>query len=230
MDSLSGQTFAEIALSLTLLSFGEFGPALTHAHEALRIATAIEHQQWMASTSYGRGHIYLLLLEPAQALTVLEAGLSLAHALGSAWWITILAAHLGWGYVLKHDLPAAEATLQAVMPREQRPRNLGERYVAWMWGELMLAKGEPDIALQRAEYLLESVPGKVTGQLSQPIPRLLKLKGEALVTRARLDEARGTLEAAERGAPERHRSSCPMDDPAFAGARVPPSSARGGPA
>jgi hypothetical protein len=36
--------------------------ALTHAHEALRIATAIEHQQWMALSACELGGTYLLRL------------------------------------------------------------------------------------------------------------------------------------------------------------------------
>jgi hypothetical protein len=51
IDWLAGQAFTENTLAHTLLSFGEFGPALAHAQEAMRIATVIEHRQWMAATS-----------------------------------------------------------------------------------------------------------------------------------------------------------------------------------
>jgi len=194
--SLSGQAFAENTLAHTLLSFGEFGPALSHAHEASRIASEIEHQQWMVASTSAQGHIYLLLLAPAQAMTTLEAGLSLAHNLGSTFWIATLAAHLGRAYMLKHDLPAAFATLQAVMPRDQHPRTMPERQMALVWGELMLAQGEEDRALEMAEHLLASAPG----QSPQPIPHLLKLKGEALLALSRLDEAAEALEEARQGA------------------------------
>jgi DNA-binding CsgD family transcriptional regulator len=204
IDSLAGQAFAENTLAHTLLSFGEFGPALSHAHEALRIATEIEHRQWMVSTSYALGHIYVLLLAPAQAMTALEAGLSLARELGSTFWMAALAAELGRAYVLKHDLPAAQATLQAVMPREQHPRIMAERQIALAWGELVLAQGEPGLALQMAEQLLASVPGLVPGQSTQPIPHLLKLKGEALMALSHLDEAVAALEDARRGAVARN--------------------------
>ena len=204
IDSLAGQAFAENALAHTLLSFGEFGLALSHAHEASRIATEIDHRQWMASTSYALGHIYVLLLAPAQAMTALEAGLSLARELGSTFWMAALAAELGRAYVLKHDLPAAQATLQAVMPREQHPRIMAERQIALAWGELVLAQGEPGLALQMAEQLLASVPGLVPGQSTQPIPHLLKLKGEALMALSHLDEAVAALEDARRGAVARN--------------------------
>ena len=204
IDLLAGQAFAENTLAHALLSFGEFGPALSHAQKASRIATEIEHQQWMVATSYALGHIYVLLLAPAPAIIALEAGLSLAQELGSTFWIATLAAQQGRAYILKHDLPAARATLQAVMPREQHPRTMAERQIALAWGELLLAQGEPGMALQIAEQLLASAPGKVPGQSTQPIPHLLKLKGEALLALSHLDDAVEALEDARRGAQERN--------------------------
>jgi DNA-binding CsgD family transcriptional regulator len=204
IESLAGQAFAENTLAHTLLSFGEFGPALSHAQEASRIATEIEHQQWMVASTSALGHIYVLLLAPALAVSALEAGLSLAEALGSTFWMATLAAHLGRAYVLNHNLPAAQAALQAVMPREQQPRNMAERDIALAWGELVLAQGEAGLALQMAEHLLASAPGLVRGQSPQPIPHLLKLKGEALMALSHLDEAVEALEDARRGAVARN--------------------------
>jgi len=204
IDSPTGQAFAENALAHTLVSYGEFGAALSHAQEAQRIATEIEHQQWMIASYHCLGHIYRLLLAPVPALTTLEIGLSLAQELGSAFWIATLAANLGLAYVLKQDLPAAQITLQAVMPREKAPQNVAERDIAMAWGELSLAQGEPSIALQIADQLLASAPGKATDRPLQPIPHLLKLRGEALLALKRLDEALESLEAAKQGAQERN--------------------------
>jgi tetratricopeptide (TPR) repeat protein/DNA-binding CsgD family transcriptional regulator len=200
IESLAGQAFAENTLAHALLSFGEFGPALSHAHEAIRIASEIEHQQWMVASTTALGHIYLLLLAPAEAITVLETGLSLARNLGSTLWMYTRAAHLARAYILKHDLSAAFAALQAIMPRDQPPRTMPERQVALAWGELVLAQGEAGLALEIAEHLLASVPGLLPGQSPQPIPRLLKLRGEALLALSRLDEAEKALEDAKRGA------------------------------
>jgi DNA-binding CsgD family transcriptional regulator len=205
IDSRLGQAFAEAALAHTLLSFGEFGPALSHAQEGLRIANEIEHRQWMVSSYFALGNIYLLLLGPdTAALSALEAGLSLARELGSTFWIVTLVADLGRAYILNHKLPQAQATLQAVMPREQHPRTIAERHIALVWGELALAQGEPEMALHIAEHLLTSVPGLVPGQPAQPIPHLLKLKGEALLALSHLDEAAAALENAREGAVARN--------------------------
>jgi len=204
IDSLAGQSFAENTLAHTLLSFGEFGQALSHAQEARRIACEIEHQQWMVAAFYALGQVYMLLLAPALAISSLEGGLSLAHELGSTFWIATLTAHLGRAYVLNQDLSAAKAILQTVNPGEQSPRTMAERDIALAWGELLLAQREPDKSLQIAEQLLASAPGLVLNQSIQPIPHLLKLKGEALMALSHLDEAVEALDNARQGAVARY--------------------------
>jgi DNA-binding CsgD family transcriptional regulator len=204
VESLAGHAFAENALGHTFLAFGEFGSALMHAREAQRIATEIEHQQWLISAHYCLGRIYISLLAPTPAISALEAGLSLAGALGSTFWIATLAAQKAMAHLLTRDFPAATATLQGAMPREQQPRNMAERDVAVAWGEWALAQGEPYEALQIAGRLLATAPGMAPGEAPQPIPRLLKLQGEALTALSRLDEAVDVLRRAKQGALERN--------------------------
>jgi DNA-binding CsgD family transcriptional regulator len=78
-----------------------------------------------------------------------------------------------------------------------------QRRLAWAWGELALAQGEPHLAMEIAGRLVASAPGELG---AQPIPRLLKLKGEALVAMKRLSEAVEALEGAKRGAVERQEA------------------------
>lgn len=205
IDSLSGQAFAENTLARTLVSFGEFGPALAHARDSLRIATAIGHRQWLVANCATTGTIYYLLLAPAQARATWESGLALARELGSTHWITLLSTYVALACLLQHELSSAQATLEAVMPREQPPRDYAQRHVAWAWGELALAQGAPEVALRLAEQLVASAPGggsrdEQAIEPVQPIPHLLKLKGEALMSLGRLDEAKEALESAKRGA------------------------------
>lgn len=207
IESLAGQAFAGNALAHTLLAFGEFGPALAHAHEARRIATEIEHQQWMIATTYALGHGYVLLLAPALALPILEAAMGLAQVFGSAFWKGSIAALQSRAHLLNHDLPTAQAALQAVMPPDQHPHTMAERQMRLVWGELLLAQGKPEPALQIAEHLLGSIPGKTPSQSAQPIPHLLKLQGEALLGLGRVEEAAAVLEEARQGAVARHARS-----------------------
>ena len=68
--------------------------------------------------------------------------------------------------------------------------------MSWAWGELALASDEPEQALNIAEHLIASAPGATK---AQPIPWLLKLKGEAIGALSRREEAIQTLEEARQG-------------------------------
>ncbi|HEY6407744.1 MAG TPA: LuxR C-terminal-related transcriptional regulator, partial [Ktedonobacteraceae bacterium] len=153
--------------------------------------------QWMAATHCVLGRIFTLMLDPTQAIQTLEAGLSLAHTLGSAWWMGSLRTHLALAYLLTHEHAKARSVLEVAMPAEAHPRNLAERRMLWAWGELTLAEGDYQETLRNIERLLASPPG---ADRAQPIPWLLKLKGEALAALGRLEEAAQTLEGAKDGA------------------------------
>ncbi len=197
MDWPAGEAFAELGIGLLLASFGQFGRGLAQVHKALQLAMEIEHQQWMCGAYCYLGQIYVLMLSPALALRHLETGLPLAKTLGSSWWMDFLRACQALAYLQLGEGKQAEATLKAVMPREQEPRTMSERSLTWAWGELALAQGEAPVALEIAERLITSAQGQLP---TQPIPQLLKLKGEALVATKRLSEAVEALEEAKRGA------------------------------
>lgn len=203
-NSQSGQAFVEMGTTYILSSFGEFGPAFAHAQEALRIATTIEHQEWIAATNGALGQLYLLLLEPDRSVVCLEAGVAGAQALGSMIWIGYLTPYLALAHILKREFSRAEAVLKTILPREQQPGNFFERQVARVWGELALAQGEATQALFIAEQLIVSAPGDVQ---QQHIPHLLALKGEALHALLRLEESTRALEDARLGAEQRQAPS-----------------------
>lgn len=200
IDSPAGEAYAESTRGVLLASFGQFGQGLAHAHQGLQLAMEIEHQQWIIGAHSNLGQIYVLMLEPALALRHLDTGLALAETLGSAYWMDTLRSYQALAYLQTGERKLAKATLQAAMPREREPRTLSERRLAWVWGEVALAQGEPQVALQTAERLIASVPG---ASRTQPIPRLSKLRGEALVALKRPNEAVEALETAKRGALER---------------------------
>ena len=201
VDSLTWQAYVEWNASLAFASFGELGRGLAHAQKALRIATEIQHAQWLAGAYFTLGRVYFLLLEANLAVQALETGLALATDIGSAWWVGNITAYLARAYLLQGALSRAEAVLQAVIPRGQPPANSPERRMSWAWGELALTSDEPERALSIADRLLASAPGVTR---AQPIPWLLKLKGEALGALSRREEAMEVLEEASRGALARH--------------------------
>jgi len=197
IESFSAQAYANAMTAWCLAGFGDFGAALTHAQEALRIALEMEHQQWMAATYCVQGRLLTLMLDSTHAIQLLEAGLPLAHTLGSAWWIGNIRTHLALAYLLRREHAKARAVLEGAMLADAQPRNLAERRMLWAWGELALAEGNGQEALRIAERLLASPPG---GSRTLPIPWLLKLQGEALAAVQHLDEAAQTLEEALDGA------------------------------
>jgi DNA-binding CsgD family transcriptional regulator len=144
---------------------------------------------------------YLLLLVPSQAIPASERALALARATGSAMWIGLATAALAQGHVLAGDPGAAAAVLRAEAPPAQEPRNLSARWMRWTQGLVELAQGDATEALRIAEDLIISAPGAVAGQ---PIPWLLKLKGDALLALDRPLEAITAFAAAVEGATQRY--------------------------
>jgi DNA-binding CsgD family transcriptional regulator len=197
IDWFAGQAYAEYHASQVCEVFGDFGAALAHARAAFQIAMSIEHRQWITATYKSLGRIFVALLAPDQAIHDLQAGLSLAHALGSDVFIGEITDSLALAHLLRQDLSQAEAALAAALPRDQIPRSLAERRMTLAWGELALAQGDPDLALRIAEQLIQSAPGAERGQ---PIPALLKLKGAALLALRRADAAVQLLEQARSAA------------------------------
>jgi len=75
-----------------------------------------------------------------------------------------------------------------------------ERRMLWARGRLLLAEDQPAEVLRLAEGLLDSIS---SGDQPQPIPALLKLKGEALMALERGHEAEQVLARAKEGAVQR---------------------------
>jgi predicted ATPase/DNA-binding CsgD family transcriptional regulator len=199
---MAGQAFSEWTTGVDLANFGDFGRALSHARQSLRIAAEIEHRQWVIGAHYSLGHIHVLMLLPELAIHDLEIALPLAQELGSVWWIGNITTDLAMAYILKKEPTRAATVLAAALPGEQQPRNVAERRMVWARGQLALAQGMPDRAAQIADQLMDSAPGE---DRSQPIPHLLKLKGEAMTALNRQDVAEQVLEDAKQGARERNR-------------------------
>lgn len=198
----AGQAFSEWTTGVDLANFGEFGQALLHAGESLRIAAEIEHRQWIIGAHYSLGHIHVLMLQPGLAIQNLQVALPMARELGSAWWVGNIATDLTMAYLLKGDRDRAERVLAEAGIDERQPRSVAERRMQWALGQLALARGMPEKAVRIAEQLIESAPGQ---DHSQRIPQLLKLKGEALRALNRLDAAAEAFEQAKQGAQERNR-------------------------
>lgn len=194
------EAFAEWGLALGLAHWGLFEEALLHANAMSRIAIEIQHPQRIIGAHYALGYIHVLLLQADLAIQNLETALRLAKQHGSAWLIGNTTTELVCAYLLKEDTGRARALLDSALQTEADPQTRAERRMLWAKGNLLLTEKEPAKALRLAEHLLDSKRGP---HETQPIPALLKLKGEALFALKQFKTSEQALEAAKQGAIQR---------------------------
>jgi DNA-binding CsgD family transcriptional regulator len=94
----------------------------------------------------------------------------------------------------------ARALLDSVVQQNTGHYTRAQRRMLWAKGNLFLAENKPADALRIADHLLDS---KQSSQHAQPIPALLKLKGEALLALKQFKKAEQDLEGAKTGAEQR---------------------------
>jgi len=189
----AGLAFAQFTASASAAGFGEFGEAIRHGNESLRIATEIEHEQWVCGAHYTLGQIYVLMHAPDLAIHHLQEGLPIANRLGSAWWIGNVSSYLALAHLRANDARSAHAVLDASLPDGTLPTNMSGRRMYWARGELALHEGDAAAALAIAQHLIDTTPGAPS---DEAIPPLWRLKGRALAALGRTDEAVAALEAA----------------------------------
>jgi DNA-binding CsgD family transcriptional regulator len=204
IGSLPARAYAACIACTIAVTCGRFGEGLARGREALRLAEEAGHPQWRAGAYNALAFGYVMALAPGRAATQAAQGLAVARGIGSAWWVGNCTAMLAWAQLLAGETEQAARTLWAVLPPEQELRTLYDRRLRWTWGVVALVRGEASGALAIADELLATAPGEGKGQ---PIPWLLLLRGEALLVLERGEEAAAALEAAVRGAVERHEAA-----------------------
>ncbi len=197
----SGQRSAE---AYTLVSIGhylgprgEYAQALEVVQASLALAEQIEHRQWMTFGHWELGVLYLELLALSEARQHLEQALALAQEIGSRHWIRIVTGFLARVYLLQEDQTSAEAVLAAALEPDAAMQTIGQRLVWAVRADLALARGDSVLALDITERLIGTA-ANWSDELV--IPRLWKLRSEALAALGRIEEAETTLKAAQEAA------------------------------
>lgn len=191
---LAAEAYAHMQLGYAAVSLGEYGRAIDHVRTGIEIATAIEHQQWLVGMRCARGCLLLDLYAQDAAEDTLMEALRLARTLGSHIWLGYTASYLAFCYVDRGKLDAATAVLDDVLPLGAPVHSLVQR-IAWCARiHLMLARGEPERALQLADELAAATPNAAS---PDDIPRVSWLRGRALIMLGRHDDAARSLLAAE---------------------------------
>jgi tetratricopeptide (TPR) repeat protein len=193
----AGESYAELMLAMCLGPQGEYARALEMAQASLALAEEFEHRQWSSGAHAALGMLDLDLLALDAARSHLEQTLALARAVGSRVWVGSTSGYLASVYAAQGKLELAEATLNDVLESDTPIQTQSQRLCWYTRGELTLRRGKAETALRIAEGLIASA-ANVTAETV--IPRLWKLRGEALAALGRTREAetvlQGALEAA----------------------------------
>lgn len=195
----SGEAYALCELAACLLTKGDYGRAQATLHEGLAIAEEIEHRGWLTLTHSTFGKMYLDLLAPHAARWHYEQAYRYAQEAGANHLIETAAAFLAEASLLGHAPARAEAVLQNLVAEESPVETLKQSLLLAVYGELRLARDDPDQGLRTADRVIAWADQ--AGEAGV-IARLWKLRGEALATLGRTAEAEVALRAAREAARE----------------------------
>lgn len=193
----AGEAYAAFMLAMCLGPQGEYARALEAARCSLAVAEDIEHHQWLIGAHAALGMLYLDLLAFDPARSRLERALALAREVGSRVWMSSTAGYLAATYVAQGEYALAEALLADVLASDAPMQLRSQRLCWYARGELALARGDAGMALRIADGLIASTANVTPTTV---IPRLWKLRGEALATLGKTREAETVLRAAQAAA------------------------------
>jgi tetratricopeptide (TPR) repeat protein len=193
----SQEAYTLLQLASFLGPLGAYARALEAARTGLAIAEEIEHRQWMTFAHCMLGMLYrdLLALPPAQEH--LERAMELTRMMNSPFWVYNVTEALAATYVLHNDYARAESILNTALALDAPTETMGQRRVWSARAELTLARGGAPQALHIVDRLMASTPNVSEERI---VPRLWKLRGEALAMLHRVADAESVLRAALDGA------------------------------
>ncbi len=197
----AGEAYALICLASCLGPSGAFQRALDTVGSGIAIAEDVEHHEWLAFGHIVRGAILIDLLATDDARVSLERALAEAELTGNRHWRQLATCYLVDCGITTGDHAAAQGALDREPPSTM-PRTMGERHIHFASAELALARGRADEARASVEHLIEIEQSAGAGSERAVIPRLWRLRGEALAAQREFDEARAVLRTARDRAAE----------------------------
>ena len=201
LEAKPAEALALIWPANTLGMIGEYQRALQRVHEGLALAEQIEHTHLLATAHMVLGAVYWDMLFLAEARTHLERALDLVRQSNSLIWLGCIVGYLASTLVQQGELGEARRTLDLLWRADLPMRSHGQRQVWCAQAELALAQHNAHAALSIVERLIACDPHTPThGEAA--IPRLARLRGEALAMLRSFDAAEVVLMAAEPTAAE----------------------------
>jgi class 3 adenylate cyclase/tetratricopeptide (TPR) repeat protein len=142
-------------LAWCLAELGEFAKANARADEAVRIAREIDHPQSLVVGYRGLGLVSLRRGDLMQAIPPLERSLELCRSIQVPALLDVLAAHLGYAYVLSGRLPEGVALLEEALADPSVTGIANHPLFLAYLGEAHLLAGRPDDATAVARRALD---------------------------------------------------------------------------
>jgi class 3 adenylate cyclase/tetratricopeptide (TPR) repeat protein len=147
--------FALDRLAWCLAELGEFAEAKARADEAVRIAREIDHPPSLVVGYRGLGLVSLRLGDLMQAIPPLERSLELCRSGERPALLDVLAAHLGYAYVLSGRLPEGVALLEEALADPAVTGIANHPLFLAYLGETHLLAGRRDDAITVARRALD---------------------------------------------------------------------------
>ena len=190
----SGLTYTMHLSGHGAMRLGDARSGLEQLHEAVRIASEIDHKQWYVSANLHLARAYLYLRSPAHCLAHVRTVEFALSELASNLWQNIANGLAASAYIEQGDFDAA----RKVLPDWDEVAGQSSRPIFWAgWfssAELALANDEYEFALEIIDRLIYLSAG-TSGHL---YPEISWLKGLALLATGRHKEAEvALLEASE---------------------------------
>jgi predicted ATPase/DNA-binding CsgD family transcriptional regulator len=186
--------------AVCLCRAGEYGRGLEYLRRGLSIAEEIDHRELLVSVHHAWGsELYLGLLAFAEAREHLEEARAAAQERGSIGLTFFATARLVTVCILQKDLARAQALLDGMLQTDLPDVRGMTSLLRSCWAaraELELARGNPARALEIIERLLAST-ANLAQYGPQSVPRLSQLRGQALVTLGRIEEAVAEFQGAQ---------------------------------
>jgi DNA-binding CsgD family transcriptional regulator len=186
----SAQAFALIQSAQAFSVLGELGAARSCAQEALKIASSLDHFQWICGARHALGMIYLALLEPARAREELTESLHLAQEMGSRPWRSGACSVLVRACLADGDLSTAHDVMQTTLHHAHGTRGFCDRLLWHANAQLALAEGRPSAALDIVDQLVDSAANM---RADLVLPWLWRTRAGALAALGRTEDARELL-------------------------------------
>ena len=192
-----GEVLALLQGAISLEQAGEYGRALERLERAQHLVKESGNRATFARFHLIFGEMLIGLFGFTEARQHLETALAHLQELGSGLLMLSAKGRLALVALLENDFERAQALLTPLLPAEYpEGRELAPQRRCWsVRAELALMEGQPRRALEIVGRLLASTPN-LAQYGTHAVPRLSRLRAQALAALERMDEAESELQGA----------------------------------